>query len=168
MPLIKPYFYGGVFVLVIALGVYVKWLSVSRDTYKASALSEQSEKVKALQTISKIQESANNDRVLLEEYQNAKATIQYVDREVTKQVIKYRDVVTTRFVISPEFVRAYNESTESSHSENPAPGIDGSSAALAKIVTDADLLEVVTSNNRVCVKQAAQLTALQVWAGQVQ
>jgi len=161
---IKTYLYAAALVAILAAGAYVKWLYSSRESYKASAEFEQAEKIKAIQTIAKIQESANSDRKLLEGYQSVKSEIQYVDKIVTKEVIKYRDVVTTRFVIPDEFVRAYNTSTESVHIENAAPGTDGSAASLRKIVNDADLLQVVTANNRICVKQAAQLTALQLWA----
>jgi len=161
---LKPYLYGGALLLALGLAGYVMWLQHSRETYKASAEFEQSEKVKAIQTIAKIQESANKDRKLLEGYQNVKAEIQYVDKIVTKEVIRYRDIVTTRFVIPDEFVRAYNTSTESVHIEGAATGTDGSTTTLRKIVNDADLLQVVTANNRICVKQAAQLTALQIWA----
>lgn len=166
MPLIKPYLYGVALVTIMALAGYVRWLYSSRESYKAAAAMEQSEKLKAIQVITKIQQSAEADRKLLQDYQHVKTEIQYVDKIVTREVIRYRDVVTTRFVIPAEFVRAYNTSTESLYIENPTHGTNDSAPAIRKIVNDADLLQVVTANNRICVKQAAQLTALQVWASQ--
>ncbi len=164
LQLIKPYLYGAALVAILAAGSYVYWLYSSRESYKESAALERAEKIIAVQTIAKIRESANKDQKLLEGYQHVKTQIQYVDKIVTKDVIRYRDVVTTRFVIPDEFVRAYNTSTESVHIENAAPGTDGDAASIRKIVNDADLLQVVTANNRMCVKQAAQLSALQLWA----
>ena len=164
MPNLKSYLYGAVGIAIILGLSWVYFLKESRDKYQAKAVYEQAEKDKAIAMIKQLQESAASDQKLLEGYQSVKTEIQYVDRDVVKQVIKYRDVVTTRYIIDPKFVQIYNESTESVHTENSTTGINDTGPSLAKIVNDADLLDVVTSNNRICVKQAAQLTALQKWA----
>lgn len=163
MSQVKLYFYGAFFIGMLSLIWYIQHLQDSRESYKVKAAYEEAEKVKATQTINNLMRDAEKDRKLLEQYQNTKREIQYVDKIVTKQVIKYRDIVTTRFVIPPEFVLAYNNSTESVHTANSTTRINESTSTITKIVNDADLLEVVTSNNRICVKQAAQLSALQVW-----
>ena len=129
---LKPYLYGGALLLVIGLAGYAMWLQHGRDTYKASAEFEKSEKVKAIQTIAKIQESANKDRKLLEGYQNVKAEIQYVDREVVKQVIKYRETVVNRCTLSDYWVRIHNDSTSSVRSENSPSGTNDAPTELAK------------------------------------
>lgn len=161
---LKSYLYGGLAILILLAIGYVYFIKESRDKYQAKAVYEQSEKEKSIATVNKMLQNAESDRKLLEQYQSTKSEIKYVDKIVTQQVIKYRDVVTTRFVIPDSWVLAYNSSIESVHTENPATGTNDTSPALAKIVNDADLLEVVTGNNRICVKQAAQLTALQKWA----
>lgn len=160
---LKSYLYSGLAILILLAIGYVYFIKESRDKYQAKAVYEQSEKEKSIATVNKMIQDAESDRKLLEQYQSTKSEIQYVDKIVTQQVIKYRDVVTTRFIIPNSFVLAYNTSAESMHTEDSAAGTNGASPALAKIVNDADLLEVVTSNNRICVKQAAQLTALQFW-----
>lgn len=153
--------YGAIAIMLL-LG-YVYWLHESREAYKASAAFEKSEKITAIKVIENIQKNASVDKKLAQDYQHVKTEIQYVDKIVTKELIRYRDVVTTRFVIPDEFVRAYNTSTESVHTEGAPAGIDGAGTAIRKIVNDSDLLQVVTANNRICVNQAAQLTALQLW-----
>jgi hypothetical protein len=166
LQLIKPYLWGGAVLIILALLLSIFWLRDSLQDAKKDAEKEGAAKIQAVQTISSIQKNAAADKKLLQDYQHVKTEIQTVDKVVIKEVIKYRDVVTTRFVIPSEFVRAYNTSTESVHIENPAPGTYDSTTTLRKIVNDADLLQVVTANNRICVKQAAQLTSLQVWASQ--
>lgn len=168
LTLIKPYLWGGAILIVLGLLLSVWWLRDSLQDAKTEAANEKAAKIQAIQTISNIQKNAAADQKLLEGYQSVKTEIQYVDKIVTREVIKYRDVVTTRFVIPDEFVRAYNTSTESVYTENSTTGTDGAAPALRKIVNDADLLQVVTANNRLCVKQAAQLTAFQSWANQPQ
>lgn len=161
---IKSYLYGAIAIAVLSALGYVYWLHESNEKNKATAIAEREKKEAAIQAIATIQESANADRKLLEGYQSVKTEIKIVDKIVTQQVIKYRDVVSVRTVVPPEFVRAYNDSTEHAHQENSPTGVNGATGAFTKVVNDADLLEVVTSNNRLCVKQAAQLTALQKWA----
>jgi hypothetical protein len=164
---VKPYLWGGALLIAVSLVLSVFFLRNSLKDVKSELAIEKSEKVQAIQTIAKIEEYAAKDRKLLQDYQNVKTEIQYVDKIVIRDVIKYRDVVTTRFVIPSEFVRAYNTSTEPVHSENSTSRTDDPHTALRKIVNDADLLQVITSNNRICVKQAAQLTAFQLWAYQL-
>jgi len=103
----------------------------------------------------------NNE--ILDKHHNAEAKIEYVDKIVTKEVIRYRDAVPIRIQLDDKWVRAYNLSTESAHSESAASGTNDTATALRKIVTDADALEVATSNNRTCVKNALRLQSLQEW-----
>ena len=104
----------------------------------------------------------NNE--ILDKHHDAEAKIEYVDKIVTKEVIRYRDRVVTRVELPADFVRIYNESTESEHKENSTIGTNDSPPALGKIVTDADVLEVSTRNNRACVKYMQRLWSLQDWA----
>lgn len=62
-----------------------------------------------------------------------KVEIQYVDREVTKEVIRYRDRVVNRCVLDPEWVRLHNLSTEQAGAENSPSIFDGGSTAIGKI-----------------------------------
>lgn len=135
-----------------------------RDKFKASAKFEKEEKEKAIKTIADQLEEAKRTQNVLEVYHDAEAKIQYVDRVVTKQVIEYRDRNPVRVQLSADFVRAYNDSTSELYTENPSIGTNDSTGTLAKIVNDADALEVATSNNRACIKNALRLRALQDWA----
>jgi len=93
-----------------------------------------------------------------------KVEIKYVDRIVTKKVIEYRDRVTDRCLLDPEWVRVYNLSTDSASQESASGEPDGAGGTIAKAVDDAKALEVATTNNRICVAEIKKLTALQEWA----
>jgi hypothetical protein len=111
LQLIKPYLWGGAVLIILALLLSIFWLRDSLQDAKKDAEKEGAAKIQAVQTISSIQKNAAADKKLLQDYQHVKTEIQTVDKVVIKEVIKYRDVVTTRFVIPSEFVRAYNTST---------------------------------------------------------
>jgi len=112
-----------------------------------------------------VQSEVKRNNEILDKHHDAEAKIEYVDKIITKEVIRYRDRVVTRIELPADFVRIYNESTESEHKENSTIGANDSPPTLGKIVTDADVLEVATRNNRACVKYAQRLWSLQDWAG---
>jgi hypothetical protein len=62
-----------------------------------------------------------------------KTEIQYVDREVTKQVIVYKDRVVNRCRLDPEWVRIYNLSTDQAGAEGSPSILNGSASAIGKI-----------------------------------
>lgn len=62
-----------------------------------------------------------------------KVDIQYVDRIVTKEVIRYRDRVVNRCLLDPEWVHIYNLSTEQAGTENSPSIFNGGATAIGKI-----------------------------------
>lgn len=166
--LLKMWGYGVLALLAVGS---VSWIGYQiynafdeREEFKLKATHEEAEKNKAIKSISDMIADQQRTHKISEAYNEVKTQIEYRDREVIKKVNVYRDRVVERFVVNDEWVRAYNESTEPMHSENPPAGTDGAPTELRKAVSDADLLDVATSNNRICVKQAEQLKALQDWA----
>lgn len=107
--------------------------------------------------------NADLDRVekLITDYQKVKQEIQYVDREVTKQVIEYRDRVTNRCQLNGMWVSTYNLSTLSP--AESAARTDATTPGNGKTVDDALALEVTTRNNRQCVTEKERLRTLQAW-----
>lgn len=152
---------------IIALSSFGLWLHgviSDRDKFEASAKFEKAQKDIAIKTLDEQAAEQAHTNSILEVYHESEAKIQYVDRVVTKQVIEYRDRNHVRIQLPDDFVRAYNDSTSELYSESPSIGANDSTGTLAKIVNDADALEVATSNNRACVRNALRLRALQSWA----
>lgn len=96
-----------------------------------------------------------------EEFQEVKTEKIYVDREVIKNVVVYKDRVVDRFVIPPDWVYTYNLSIRTVRELEGASGADGSSAGVRPIVDDAYALEVIAANNRACVDTMLRFGQLQ-------
>lgn len=131
---------------------------------KANLLKSFETKQLALSAAEKKKDEVATDALETKYETITKVEIQYVDRIVTKEVIKYRDAVPVRCVLDSEWVRIYNLSAEQAGTENPTSEPNGASGTTSKAVDDAHALEVVTTNNRICVAEIEKLTALQEWA----
>lgn len=118
----------------------------------------------AIQTINTIQQDAEKTRKLLEGYENVKTQIEYVDRIVTKDVIRYRERVVNRCELSNDWVRIHDQATASVYTESPATGVNGATGRAGTPIDDAEALAVVTNNYRMCIADQAKLRALQAWA----
>jgi len=162
--LIKPYLWGGAILIVLGLFLSIFWLRDSLQDAKTEAAMEKAAKVQAVQTISSIQKNAAADHKLLEGYQSVKTEIQYVDKIVTKEVIRYRERVVNRCELSPDWVRIHDQSAAGVHSADAATGANDATGPTPKAIDDAIALEVVTSNNRTCIADQEKLKALQAWA----
>ncbi len=160
----KLYLYAAIAIALAGGFFYVKHVLDERDKFRSEAIFEREQKEMAIKSIADQIEEAKRTQNVLEVYHEGEAKIQYVDRVVTKQVIEYRDRNPDRIQLSADFVRAYNDSTSELYSENSSLGTNDSTGDLAKIVNDADVLEVATNNNRSCVRTIARLRALQEWA----
>jgi len=100
----------GVMFLAILAGIlygFYQWESAIEDKVAAENTTASAQK-----TIEQKVEVAKVEEKVLVQYQEVKTEIKYVDREVTKEVIKYRDRVVDRCVLNAEWVRIYNASLQ--------------------------------------------------------
>ena len=88
--------------------------------------------------------------------------IRILTREITTEVIKYvQDPTITRCELSPQFVRIHNSAAGGmSEDTGASSGTDGTAGR----ITDAEVLEVVTTNYSICATNTQNLIALQNWA----
>ena len=123
-----------------------------------------SDKNLAIQTINTIQQDAEKTRKLLEGYENVKTQIEYVDRIVTKDVIRYRERIVNRCELSPDWVRIHDQATASVYTESATTSTNGAADGAGNAIDDAEALAVVTNNYRICIADQEKLRALQAWA----
>jgi hypothetical protein len=128
---------------------------------QAKAIAQKDSKIHTLEVSAKDAERTNK---IVESFQPVKQGIVYVDREVEKKVYVYRDRTVDRFVINPEWVRAYNDSIQELTAQDSAGGTDGAEGAIGKIVADDTALDVITTNNRLLVLEIAKYEKLKEWA----
>jgi len=160
MPTINPKYIFYSFALLIAVLVVWHFYDLEKNKIKSDFVTEQT---KVVADEKAKDETAVNQ--LETKYETiTRVEIQYVDRIVTKEVIKYRDRVVNRCDLDAEWVRIYNLSTEQAGAESAASEPNGASGTTPKAVDDAVALDVVTNNNRICIAEIAKLTALQEWA----
>ncbi len=154
----KYIFYS--FALLIVVLVVWHFYDLEKNKIKGDFVAEQTKVV----ADEKAKDEVATDKLETKYETITKVEIKYVDRIVTKKVIEYRDRVTDRCMLNPEWVRIYNLSTDSTSQESATSEPNGASGATAKAVDDAKALEVATTNNRICVAEIEKLTALQEWA----
>lgn len=149
----------------LVVGLSFGWYQSHLST-KIAEQNAQTEKDKAEAVVLQLSElKTTNAKVnlLLAKYQTTKKEVEYVDRIVTKEVIRYRDAVPNRCLLSGMWVNTYNLST--TYQTDTPTGTDGATGAYADHpVDDAIALEVATFNNRQCVREKERLSALQQWA----
>lgn len=74
---------------------------------------------------SKAKDDVAVDKIDVRYQEVVKVEIQYVDREVIKKVIEYRERVVNRCVLDPHWVHTHNLSTQQAGGSNPTGGMDG-------------------------------------------
>lgn len=126
-----------------------------RDDYKSRA-------EKAEKAIDAAKEEDTRVATITDEHVQTVEKIVYVDKIVTKEVVKYRDRVVNRCGLNAEWVRIHNQAA-AGLPEDPGSGeTDGAATEPGQRgVDDADVLEVTTSNYnkyRIC---KARLETLQ-------
>lgn len=73
--------------------------------------------------------------------------IVYVDKIITKEVVKYRDRVVNRCELNSEWVRIHNQAASGLPEDTGTGAIDGAATGTGQSgVDDADALDVTTSN----------------------
>lgn len=152
-------------VLVVLLGLWINGLygdlELAEERITTLNTTLESERIK----LATIQLDLAFSRDIIADHQNVEQEIKYVDRIVTQEVIKYRDRVEYRFALPTEWVHTYNLSTMRLSEAGSSSGIDGSSNGIGTIreVDDATALEVISNNNRICVREIEKLRSLQKW-----
>ncbi len=158
----KAYSILGLIVLCLGFGWYQSHLSTKLAEQDALAQKTLAESVSKQLTEAK--DEASRVNILLKTYQNVKQEVQIVDRIVTKEVIRYRDVVHDRCQLDGMWVNTYNLSTL--YSTGSPARVDGAAFeyGIDQTFDAANVLEITTFNNRQCVADQQRLLALQQWA----
>jgi len=122
---IKTYLYAAALIAILASGAYVKWLYGSRESYKASAEFEQAEKIKAIQTIAKIQEDASRE---------AKNRTEYLSKleQAENERSRLQNCIADKSCVATIRVRAPVSTCAAAKADNPA----GTSSANAVLTPD--------------------------------
>lgn len=129
MPIINPKYIFYIFALGIVSAVFYHFYNLETSS-KANKVVIDAQKVVADEK--KKDEVATNK--LETKYETiTKTEIQYVDREVTKQVIVYKDRVVNRCHLNDDWVRIHNLSTVQAGAENSPSILNGSATAIGKI-----------------------------------
>lgn len=113
-------------ILFLIVGHFYK---LEKDSIKKDFVAEQTKVV----ADEKAKDEKATDQLETKYETETKVRIEYVDRIVTKEVIRYRDRVVNRCVLDPEWVRLHNLSTEQAGTENSPSIFDGGATAIGKI-----------------------------------
>lgn len=90
----------------VAYGLYdIKTTYSERSEFKLAA-------EKSAKELKDYKENEKHEVKVLEVYHDAEEKIVYVDKIVTKEVIKYRDANPVRCTLPADFVRIYNQSID--------------------------------------------------------
>lgn len=119
---------------ILALGIvggvlYIKHQFALRDKFEASAKFERAEKDKAIATINEQIENAKKDKAITTELHDEQTKIEYVERVVTKEIIKYRDANPVRCQLNDNWVRIYNQAITTDYLPSSAIGANDKTIA---------------------------------------
>lgn len=127
--MINPKYIFYSFVLLITVLIVWHFYDLEKNKIKNDFVAEQTKVVAEVKAKDEI--AVNKLETKYETI--TKVEIQYVDRVVTKEVIRYRERVVNRCIFDPEWVRIHNLSTEQAGSENSPSVINGYPTAIGKI-----------------------------------
>lgn len=135
-------FYIGLAVLAATAGIGWHYSTVidERDAFKSRAENAES-------TIAAAEKEDTRVAAITDAHVQTVEKIVYVDKIVTKEVVKYRERIVNRCELNSEWVRIHNQAAAGVSEDPGAVSIDGTSAGVGQSgVDDADALEVTTSN----------------------
>ena len=127
--MINPKYIFYSFALLIAVLVVWHFYDLEKTKITSDFVAEQTKVVAE----EKAKDEVATDKLEAKYETITKVEIQYVDRIVTKEVIKYRERVVNRCIFDPEWVRIHNLSTEQAGSENSSSVINGYPTAIGAI-----------------------------------
>lgn len=117
---------------------------------------------KAEEALKALDEENNRVSDITDAHAKTVEKIVYVDKIVTKEVVKYRERVVNRCALSPEWVRIHNQAASGVQEDPGAIGANGASSRVAESgVDDADALEAAANNYHLYHVCKARLETLQ-------
>jgi len=160
--MISKYLAGAAVIAIVILGLSLK-IAMGEAKEAKRDLKDEKEMVKSLTEAARIADEnakilANANNVL----QETKEKIIYVDKIVTKEIIRYRDRVVNRCQLDSDWVRIHNQAATRVPQDSGASGTNEAGAEPKPGgVDDAEALQVVTENYSLYYQCKAKVEALQ-------
>jgi hypothetical protein len=160
--MISKYLIGGAVLAIVILGLSLKIsmgeVKEAKRDLKDEVASRAQLQVNFDQFKNQAQQVAATNNIL----QEAKERIVYVDKIVTKEIIRYRDRVTNRCQLDNDWVRIHDQAATRLPENSGASGANEAGAgAESNRVDDAEALQVVTENYSLHYQCKAKVEALQ-------
>jgi len=160
--MISKYLAGGAVIVIVVLGLSLK-IAMGKVEAANTALDLEKATVKSLNEAARLVDEnakilANANNTL----QETKEKIIYVDKIVTKEIIRYRDRVVNRCQLDSDWVRIHNQAATRLPEDSGASGAnEAGSSAESSGVDDAEALQVVTENYSLYYQCKAKVEAFQ-------
>jgi hypothetical protein len=160
--MISKYLAGGAVIAIVVLGLSLKIAMGEVNEAKRDLKDEISTRVKLQVDFDQFKNQAQQVAVTNNVLQETKEKIIYVDKIVTKEIIRYRDRVVNRCQLDGDWVRIHNQAATRVPEDSGTSGANEASAEPKPSgVDDAEALQVVTENYSLYYQCKAKVEALQ-------
>jgi hypothetical protein len=160
--MITRYLAVGALLVIVWLGLSLKIALSEAKEAKRDLADEQLAKAQLQSNFEAYQIKVSRLILTNEKLQETKERIVYVDKIVTKEIIKYRDRVVNRCQLDNDWVRIHDKAATRVSENSGSSGVDEAGAGVkADPVDDAEALQVVTENYSLYYQCKAKVEALQ-------
>lgn len=160
--MISKYLAGGAVIAIVVLGLSLKIAMGEVKDAKRDLKDEKEAKAQLQVNFDQFKVNANQIALTNDALQETKEKIIYVDKIVTKEIIRYRDRVVNRCQLDSDWVRIHNQAATRVPKDSGARGANEAGAEPKPSgVDDAEALQVVTENYSLYYQCKAKVEALQ-------
>lgn len=160
--MISKYLAGGAVIAIVVLGLSLKIAMGEVKEAKRDLKDEKADRAKLQVDFDQFKNQAQQVAATNNVLQETKEKIIYVDKIVTKEIIRYRDRVVNRCQLDNDWVRIHDQAATRLPENSGASGADEASAEpKASGVDDAEALQVVTENYSLYYQCKAKVEAFQ-------
>jgi len=160
--MISKYLAGGAVIAIVVLGLSLKIAMGEVKEAKRDLKDEKAAKAQLQVNFNQFKVNANKIALTNDALQETKEKIIYVDKIVTKEIIRYRDRVVNRCQLDNDWVRIHNQAATRVPQDSGAGGAyEASTESKPSGIDDAEALQVVTENYSLYYQCKAKVEAFQ-------